>query len=206
MANPTFKGQKTMTNLEKAKKIKLLLMDVDGVLTDGKIYFLHKNGSDFLSFNAFHAVDGIGLMLMRHYGIKTGMITGRISKNAEQRAHALNIKYLYQGFLSKLGPFEKIIKHAKVKPSEVAYIGDDWTDIPVLKKVGFSCAPQNARDEVKKSVDMVLKHNGGEGAVREMCEFILKSQGHWKKLMKSIDNAEWTPVPKEKIINVKFKR
>jgi YrbI family 3-deoxy-D-manno-octulosonate 8-phosphate phosphatase len=195
-----------MNITQRAKKIKLLLTDVDGVLTDGKMYFLPGPDGKLVDFNGFNAVDGIGLLLVRSFGITTGMITGRVSPSAEKRAQMLSMKYVYQGFLSKYEPFLDILKHCKLKPHQVAYMGDDWTDIPILKKVGLACAPNSARPEVKKAAHYVTKRDGGDGAMRELCDLILRSQGNWKKIMTQVETADWKPLAREKVIIVKNRR
>jgi 3-deoxy-D-manno-octulosonate 8-phosphate phosphatase (KDO 8-P phosphatase) len=187
--------EESMTNSERAKKIKLLLMDVDGVLTDGKMYFIPgKKG--LVETRSFHSLDGIGLRLLNGFGILTGVITGRESPGTEERAKGLGMSYVYQGFLSKVEPLKKILAETGLKPENVAYMGDDWTDIPVLRKVGLSCAPSDAVSEVKKIAKLVTVRPGGTGAVREVCEFILKSQGHWKTIMGYIETAHWPEIKK----------
>ncbi len=184
---------------EKAGKIKILLMDVDGVLTDGKMYYLPGRGGGMVEVKAFHSLDGIGLRLLKQFGIMTGVISGRESPSTERRAKMLRMNYVYQGFLSKLKPLEEILADAGLKPHEAAYIGDDWTDIPVLKRAGFACAPCNALEEVKTASDFVTIKEGGGGAVREVCDFILKSQGRWKEIMDLVESAVWAPLAKEEI-------
>jgi YrbI family 3-deoxy-D-manno-octulosonate 8-phosphate phosphatase len=196
---------KKSDTIKKAKKIKLLLTDVDGVLTDGNMYFVENQRSSLVEIKGFHAQDGIGLRLLRQFGIQTGMITGRISPAAEGRAKSLNMKYVYQGFLEKLEPFEQIAKKSKLKYSQIAFIGDDLTDLPVLKKAGLACATHNAVDEVKNISHFVTKKKGGEGAVREICDFILKAQGKWPQILKNSYSSNWAKIPKEKLIIVNAK-
>lgn len=185
-----------MNNTAKAKKIKLFLMDVDGVLTDGKMYYIPgKKG--MIEFKAFHSLDGIGLRLLNQFGILTGVITGRESPGTEERAKGLGMSYAYQGFLSKLEPLRRILEETGLKPENVAYMGDDWTDIPVLKQAGLACAPANSQPEVKRAADMVTAKAGGEGAVREVCDFILKSQGHWGTVMGYVETAHWPSIRKD---------
>ncbi|HAH32690.1 MAG TPA: hypothetical protein DCL44_10300 [Elusimicrobia bacterium] len=182
--------------IAKAKKIKILLMDVDGVLTDGKMYFLPGHKGKIVEFKAFHSLDGIGLRLLNQFGVRTGVITGRQSPGTEERARQLGMDYAYQGFLSKLAPMTEILHETGLKEENVAYIGDDLTDIPVLKKAGLACAPKNALEEVKKVCDLVTSKEGGSGAAREVCDFILKSQGHWKTVMSYVETAHWPSPPK----------
>lgn len=178
-------------NIARAKRIKLLLMDVDGVLTDGKMYFLPGQNGAMVEFKAFHSLDGIGLRLLNQFGVLTGVITGRESPGTEERARNLGMGYAYQGFLSKLDPLREILKDTGLKEENAAYIGDDWTDIPVLKRAGLAFAPANALPEVKAASHFITKKEGGAGAVREACDFILKSQGRWKEIMRYVETAHW---------------
>ena len=191
-------------NIARAKKIKLLLMDVDGVLTDGKMYFLPGPGGKMVEFKAFHSLDGIGLRLLRQFGIRTGVITGHESPGTEERARILGMSYAYQGFLSKLGPLEEILKDAGLGVENAAYIGDDWTDIPVLKRAGLAFAPSNALPEVKRAAHLVTKKAGGEGAVREVCDFILKCQGRRGEVMRYVETSHW-PSPAKPDMKVVLK-
>jgi 3-deoxy-D-manno-octulosonate 8-phosphate phosphatase (KDO 8-P phosphatase) len=186
----------TKNAAERAKKIKIFLMDVDGVLTDGKMYYLPGRDSGMVEFKAFHALDGIGLRLLNQFGIVTGVITGRESPGTEERARDLGMSYAYQGFLSKVDPLERILADTGLAPENVAYMGDDWTDIPVLKRAGLACAPANALDEVKAAAQLVTRKEGGMGAVREACDLILKSQGHWDTVMGYVETAHWPAIKK----------
>ncbi len=186
-------------NAARAGKVKLFLMDVDGVLTDGKMYYIPGKDGKLVEFKSFHSLDGIGLRLLNQFGILTGVITGRESPGTEERAKSLGMSYAYQGFLSKLDPLEQILAATGLRPENVAYMGDDLTDIPVLKKAGFACAPANAVTEVKAVSDFVAKKDGGIGAVREACDFILKSQGLWSKVMGYAETAHWPAIKKDPI-------
>ncbi len=194
----------TKKNIARAKKIKIFLMDVDGVLTDGKMYYLPGHNGEMVEFKAFHSLDGIGLRLLNQFGVITGVITGRESPGTEERARNLGMSYAYQGFLSKLNPLKEILKDTGLKEENVAYVGDDWTDIPVLKRAGLACAPSNALAEVKAASHFITKKEGGAGAVREACDFILKSQGHWKEIMRYIETAHW-PSPGKPLMKVILK-
>jgi 3-deoxy-D-manno-octulosonate 8-phosphate phosphatase (KDO 8-P phosphatase) len=163
---------------EKLKKIKMLILDVDGVMTDGRI-IMDDEGREIKNF---HVRDGHGLKVLQRYGIKIAIITGRQSKVVEHRARDLDIKDVYQKVFNKKEVFEKILKKHKLSAEETAFMGDDIIDIPVLKIVGFSAAVGDAVDVVKNSVDYVAKNNGGRGAVREICEMILKAQGKWPEV------------------------
>lgn len=182
--------------MEKAARIKMLLMDTDGVLTDGKMYFIpHPDGGIFET-KGFSSVDGIGLRLMSQYGFKSGIITGRVSPATRQRAETLGMTHLYQGFLSKQEPLRIISEEEGIRPEEIAYIGDDWTDIPAMAAAGLACAPANARNEVKAEADFVAPHNGGDGAVRDVCELILFSKGLKDQIMRQVMAAEWPKINK----------
>jgi len=187
----------TKSNAARAKRIKIFLMDVDGVLTDGKMYYLPGKGKALVEVKAFHSLDGIGLRLLNQFGVITGVITGRESPGTEERAKGLGMSYAYQGFLSKLEPLEQILADTGLKPENVAYMGDDWTDIPVLKRAGLACAPANALPEVKKTAHLVTAKDGGMGAAREVCDFILKSQGHWNTVMNYVETAHWPAIKKD---------
>jgi 3-deoxy-D-manno-octulosonate 8-phosphate phosphatase (KDO 8-P phosphatase) len=163
---------------EELKKIKLLILDVDGVMTDGRI-IMDSEGHEIKNFDVR---DGHGIKLLQRYGIKVAILTGRQSKVVEYRAKDLEIKDVYQKVFNKKEVFEKILMKHKLSADEVAYMGDDIVDIPVLKRVGFSAAVADAVDVVKKSVDYITKNTGGHGAVREVCEMILQAQGKWQEI------------------------
>lgn len=155
--------------LEKAKKIKFLLLDVDGVMTDGKIYY----DSEGREIKAFNIYDGHGIYLLQKAGIKVGIITGRESRIVEIRAKELMIDEVHQKVYAKDIAYNNIRKKYGLKESEVAFIGDDLIDISVLKRVGLSAAPANSTDDVKKIVDLVTAREGGSGAVREVIDLLL---------------------------------
>jgi len=163
---------------EKLKKIKMLILDVDGVMTDGRI-IMDDEGREIKNF---HVRDGHGIKVLQRYGIKVALLTGRKSKVVEYRARDLDIKDVYQKVYNKKEVFEKILKKYKLSAEEAAFIGDDIIDVPVLKSVGFSVAVADAIDVVKKSVHYVTENQGGNGAVREICEMILKAQGKWPEI------------------------
>ncbi len=163
---------------EKISKIKMILMDVDGVLTNGEI--IYSSSGDELKI--FHVQDGMGITLARMSGLKTGIVTGRMSALVERRAHELNIDVVSQGNFNKLPEYERIKRDFELKDEEICYIGDDVLDIPILNRVGFSVAVANARDEVKAICDYVTVAEGGKGAVREVIDRILK----WQNKLHSI--------------------
>jgi 3-deoxy-D-manno-octulosonate 8-phosphate phosphatase (KDO 8-P phosphatase) len=129
----------------------------------------------------FHAHDGTAISLARMAGIKTGLITKRISETVALRARDLKLEYVHQGIQDKLGTFKEILKEANLTAAEAAFVGDDVIDLPVMWNCGFAIAVANARDEVKRDAHYVTKHSGGDGALRDAIEFILKAQGEWKK-------------------------
>ncbi|MCX6156579.1 MAG: HAD hydrolase family protein [Ignavibacteriae bacterium] len=154
------------------KKIEFILMDMDGCLTTGHVIY-SSSGEDI---KMFHTHDGYGLTRGRELGMKFAVISGMGSAVNKRRVERLKIHHLYENIDDKLIPFEELKKKYKLKDENFAYIGDDEFDIPLLKKVGFSCCPKSGIDEVKKHVHYVCKKNGGEGAVREMIDKILKAK------------------------------
>jgi 3-deoxy-D-manno-octulosonate 8-phosphate phosphatase (KDO 8-P phosphatase) len=160
----------------RAKKIKLLLLDVDGVMTDGKLYFL-PSGESSIEFKAFNAHDGAGFSLARLGGIRTGIITRRVSETVRLRARDLKIEHVYQGAADKLAAFREILASENLKPEQAAYVGDDVIDLPVMRVCGLAFAVADARQHVKDEAHVVTDHRGGEGAVRDAIEYILKAQG-----------------------------
>ncbi len=165
--------------LKKAEKIKFLLLDVDGVLTDGKI-IIDENGREIKNF---YVLDGMGIKLLQKIGVEVGIISGRFSLVVEYRAKELGIEVLIQGELKKLSAYEKILKDKKLKDEEIAYVGDDWVDLPILKRAGLAIGVPNAWYPVNEYVDYITKNPGGKGAVREVCDLILKAKGKWEELL-----------------------
>lgn len=162
----------------RAKSIKLLLLDVDGVLTPGYIYVLG-DGSELYRFNVY---DGYGLELWKKAGLKSGFITGRSSDAVLQRAQKLGIDFVYVGASDKLKICEEIVKKEGMSMDEICFVGDDLQDAPLLREVGFAVAVANARDEVKEQVHYITLLRGGEGAVREVVEILLKAKGIWEDI------------------------
>lgn len=156
-------------------KIKLLLLDVDGVMTDGRITYSNDDGES----KAFDVKDGHGLKLLQRAGIQVGIITGRRSSIVTRRATELGIELVYQGVKDKRLPFLEILEKLALLPEEVAYVGDDIVDLPIMRQVGFAATVADAVDDVKPYAHMVTKRCGGRGAVREICDFILKESGCW---------------------------
>lgn len=169
---------------ERAAKIKLLLMDVDGVLTNGKLFNVPDPEGKMVETKGFDSQDGIGLQWLSWKGIKTGVISGRLSPATAERARQCKMSYVYQGHIEKIPILEEILVDARIDSSEVAYIGDDFTDTVIMHRVGFAIATANARPEVKGEAHYVTQAAGGEGAVREVVELLLKAQGRWGEILK----------------------
>lgn len=195
----------------RARKIKLLLFDVDGVLTDGKLFIfpapagsqrsvleqsaspsgesefgVHSpapSGQNLIEAKGFHAHDGIGVSLARLAGIKTGLITKRISETVALRARDLKLEYVRQGVQDKRACFEEILEQEGLQPEQAAFVGDDVVDLPAMRAAGLAISVKNARAEVKKEAHYVTPHAGGDGALRDAVEFILKAQGKWKRIV-----------------------
>lgn len=170
---------------EKASKISLILMDVDGVLTDGRLYYVPGADGKPVEFKAFDCQDGLGFhMLNTLTTIKTGVISGREAVATAERARLLKMSFVYQGLLEKEAAFDEILARAQVKEEQVAFIGDDLIDVPLMIRTGLACAVANARVEVKEIAHYVTKAPGGGGAVREVIELILKAQNQWDSVLK----------------------
>jgi len=156
----------------------MLVLDVDGVMTDGGI-IMDNEGREMKKFNVR---DGHGLVMIQRYGLQVAILTGRTSRVVEYRARDLKITEVYQGALNKKEVFTQILTKSNLTPDAIAYMGDDLVDIPVLKMVGFSATVADGVDLVKKTVDYVTKCKGGQGAVREVCEMLLMAQGYWSQV------------------------
>ena len=166
-----------MVDNNKIKKIKMLILDVDGVLTDGRIIWT--SSAEEMKF--FNVQDGVGIILAHRAGLKVAIISARKSKVTEIRAKELKITDCYQVVENKLIIYKEMIDKYKLADEQVSYIGDDLHDIPVLRRVGFAVATANAQEEVKQVSHYVTEKNGGEGAVREVINMILKAKGLWDK-------------------------
>ncbi|MDP8258163.1 MAG: HAD-IIIA family hydrolase [Candidatus Aadella gelida] len=166
---------------ERAKNIKLLVVDVDGVLTDGTITY-GTYGDELKSFNVN---DGLGIILVKRAGIKCVILTAKASRSVKKRAKDLKINKVYQNFHYKINALSKIINKFNVKHEEICFIGDDVIDIPVLKRVGLAVTVPNGMEEVKSYAHYETKKKGGHGAVREVCELILKANGLWDSVTKA---------------------
>jgi 3-deoxy-D-manno-octulosonate 8-phosphate phosphatase (KDO 8-P phosphatase) len=170
-----------------AAQICLLLMDVDGVLTDGKLYSVPDGAGNMVETKGFDTQDGISLQWLSWKGLRTGVISGRVSPATEERAKQCNITYVYQGHIEKIPILEEILQKSGIPAAQVAYMGDDLTDVVVMNRVGLSIATANARPEVKRSAMHVTENPGGRGAVREIVELLLKAQGHWDDLLRKYE-------------------
>src|ERR687886_849313 len=164
----------------RASEVRLLLLDCDGVLTDGRITPVV--GGDELK--SFHTHDGHGLVMLHRAGLRSGIISGRTSRLVEMRAADLGITYVRQGALDKISVFESLLAEAAVEPDEVAYVGDDVVDIPLMRRSLLAVAVADATPDTRDAAHYVTRLSGGRGAVREVCELILKAQGRWDELMK----------------------
>jgi len=167
----------------RAEKIKVLLMDVDGVLTDGKLFYMVAADGSVFETKGFNSHDGIGLHLLNHFGLATGVISGRESPATVERARILKMKYVYQGLLAKEGAYQEVLADAGVDEDQVAFVGDDFTDVPLMVRSGLGIAVANARPEVLGAAHYITAARGGDGAVREVAELLLKAQGHWAETL-----------------------
>ena len=168
--------------LAKAAKIELLALDVDGVLTDGKLYF-DQSGNEMKTFSTR---DGLGIRSLRHFKIPVAIITARHSNIVARRAEELGIELVYQGSLNKLASFKELLAATGVNAETTCYAGDDLIDIPVLDRVGLSVTVADAHPVVRQRVHWVTRHGGGNGAVREICDLILHAKGLDQALLQEI--------------------
>ncbi|MBC8165866.1 MAG: HAD hydrolase family protein [Bryobacteraceae bacterium] len=162
-------------------------MDVDGVLTDGKLYNVPDASGRMVESKGFDSQDGIALQWCNWHGIQTGVISGRVSPATEERARQCKMAFIYQGHIEKIPILNEILEKSGVPAARVAYIGDDLTDIVVMRRVGLSFATANARHEVKRAATHTIEAAGGQGAVREVVELILGAQGLWEGLLQKYE-------------------
>jgi 3-deoxy-D-manno-octulosonate 8-phosphate phosphatase (KDO 8-P phosphatase) len=172
---------------QRASRIRLLLMDVDGVLTDAKLFNVPGPDGKMWETKGFDAQDGIALQWLNWYGIQTGVISGRVSPATEERARQVKMTYVYQGHIEKIPILEEISAKSGIPLAETAYIGDDLTDVVVMRRVALAIAPANARPEVKRAAHMITAAAGGSGAVREVIEMLLQAQGKWAEILKKYE-------------------
>jgi len=156
-----------------ARRLRLMAFDVDGVLTDGRLYY----SDEGIESKAFHVRDGSGLKMLREAGITLAVITGRRARCVEHRMRDLGIEHLHQGVENKRSCMEALLRELGLKPEEAGFMGDDLIDLPVMRLCGFSAAPADAAPLARQQALMVTPHEGGRGAVRDVCEFILEAQG-----------------------------
>jgi 3-deoxy-D-manno-octulosonate 8-phosphate phosphatase (KDO 8-P phosphatase) len=173
--------------IERAARIQLLLMDVDGVLTDGHLINVPGPDGKMVETKMFDSQDGIALQWLHWNGIQTGVISGRVSPATEERARQVKMTYVYQGHIEKVPILEEIAARSGVPLDRIAYAGDDLTDVVIMRRVGFAIAVANARPEVKRAAHYVTTAAGGSGAVREICELLLAAQGHWQEILRKYE-------------------
>ena len=166
----------------RAAKIRLLLMDVDGVWTEGSLFYVPGDEA-MVEAKSFNTQDGMGLRFAHAANIRSGLISGRESPGVTHRAEMLGVTYVYQNYLEKIPPYEEICEQAGVADDEVAYMGDDLPDVPLIRRVGLGVAVANARKEVKECADYVTAAPGGNGAIREVIEILMKAQGSWQAVL-----------------------
>jgi 3-deoxy-D-manno-octulosonate 8-phosphate phosphatase (KDO 8-P phosphatase) len=159
--------------LERARRVRLMLFDVDGVLTDGQLWY----GPMGVEVKAFHGFDGHGLKMLAESGIATGILTGRSSGAVASRARELGISQLLQGVQDKRTAWEDLLKRLSLTPEDTGYMGDDLVDLPVLIRCGFACAPREAPEDLRQRVHYIPSAAAGFGAVREVCEMLMRAQG-----------------------------
>lgn len=176
---PPERGYVWRSCLPKAKLIKLLLLDVDGILTDGTITYTHE-GTEIKSF---HTRDGLGIRLLQEAGVEVGIITARTSEAVKRRAEDLKLAHVYQGCRNKIVAYEEIRAKVNLRDTEVAYMGDDWLDLPLLTRVGFSASVIDGVHEVRQVVDYVTTLPGGRGAVREVCDLLIAARGKQEEML-----------------------
>lgn len=177
----------TMDLKTRAARIRLLLMDVDGVLTDGRLFNVPGPDGLMVETKGFDSQDGIALQWLGWHGIQSGVISGRVSPATEARARQVNMSYVYQGHIEKIPILEEIHAKSGIALDEMAFMGDDLTDIVVMHRVGLALAPANARPEVKRAAQYVTKAAGGFGAVREIAEMLLDAHGKWVEVLKKYE-------------------
>jgi 3-deoxy-D-manno-octulosonate 8-phosphate phosphatase (KDO 8-P phosphatase) len=175
----------TEETIKRAAQIQLILMDVDGVQTDGLAFYLPNTNGNLFETKGFHSHDGLAFHLLTAGGVKYGAISGRKSAAVEERALSMGFAYMYEGHLDKVPILQEIQKTSGLGSETIAYVGDDFTDVPLLRSVGLACAVANARPEVKAVAHFVTNAEGGKGAIREVAELVLKAQNKWQALLQT---------------------
>lgn len=158
---------------KRAKRVRLMIFDVDGVMTDGRLWY----GPDGEQFKSFHVLDGLGVKMLAASGLATAILTARRSRALERRAAELGIVHLAMGAEDKRAGYEDLLRRTRLAPAQTGYAGDDFGDLPVLRRCGLACAPSGAHPLVRRHAHYVSRAAGGAGAVREICEFVMRSQG-----------------------------
>lgn len=164
---------------ERAKRVKLVIFDVDGVLTDGALFL----GDDGQEYKAFNSKDGHGMVMLQQHGVKIGIITGRTSEVVRKRMASLGIEHVFQGKREKLPAYEELRDALDLKDEEIAYVGDDVVDLPVMTRVGLAIAVQDAHAFTQKHAHWITPSGGGRGAAREVCELIMDAQGNLQQAL-----------------------
>ena len=179
-SRPVARSEEWCQALPRAAQVQLLLLDVDGVLTDGTIIYTPDGGES----KGFNTQDGFGLRMLQEAGVEVGLITARRSEAVTRRASDLHLKYVYQGAGRKNEVYDSLLRQTGLRPPQTAYMGDDWLDLPLLARVGLAAAPADAVAEVRQRVHYVTGRSGGHGAVRELCELILEARGELAVLLR----------------------
>lgn len=169
---------------KKIRKIKLVCFDCDGVLTDGNIIYIQSSDNEIMEQKNFSARDGMGIMMLNRAGLIPAVITGRTSKVLERRCQDLKIEHLYQNIDNKAEKMQELLTKLGLDWDNLAYIGDDWNDYPILSRAGFSATPYDGDEAIKPYVDLVTQNIGGKGSVREVIDLILQEQGLYEKSIK----------------------
>jgi 3-deoxy-D-manno-octulosonate 8-phosphate phosphatase (KDO 8-P phosphatase) len=162
-----------MDIIDKAKKIELVIFDIDGVMTDGGLFFDNQGGE----YKAFNSLDGHGLRMLQECGVRVAVITGRKSELVEHRMRDLGVSLIYQGYRDKKPAFQALLKEVGLQKDQITYVGDDVVDLPVMSQLDFAIAVQNAHPFVKQHAHWITNRSGGKGAVRDVCEFLLEARG-----------------------------
>jgi 3-deoxy-D-manno-octulosonate 8-phosphate phosphatase (KDO 8-P phosphatase) len=166
--------------LERARRIRLMVFDVDGVLTDGRLWY----ASDGTELKSFHALDGHGVKMLSGSGVQCAILSGRKSPAVAVRAKEIGIELVRQGVAHKRDEFGKLIKRLRLEPAQAGYMGDDLVDLPVLKRCGLACAPREAPEQVRQCAHYICSAAAGAGAVRELCEYIMRAQGSFERVLR----------------------
>ncbi|MBI2817946.1 MAG: HAD hydrolase family protein [Acidobacteria bacterium] len=168
---------------ERAKRVELILFDVDGVLTDGQILIIPGSNGAVHEYKTFNVQDGVGLTFARRVGLRLGILTGRTSESVSVRAKELGMEIIEQGSLNKLDTYQKIREQVNLADAQIAFMGDDLQDLPCLRRAGLAIGPANSQQDIRQYCHLITEHTGGHGAVRDALEFIIRAQGKWDQIM-----------------------